>query len=159
MNSSSFFEMNPVCLQFFYLADVEFGSEHAKEIFKEDEGNLFIMRPGGIMAILPVGGDNLFRIMAQEADLKESDNPNIDKAFIDRRVQERCGINIDTKRIAWSGTFEATYGVSDAYYWHGGLRCGGCCSCSFSHWRSWYELWIARCCQSDVENSMGRTYY
>eukprot|EP01083_Nonionella_stella_P131839 400790_1 len=68
------------------------------------------------MAILPVGEDNLFRIIAQETDLKDSDNFEIDKAFIDRRVQKRCGINIDTKRIAWSGTFKATYGVSDAYY-------------------------------------------
>lgn len=68
-------------------------------MFKEDEGNLFILRPEGVMAILPVGEDHLFRIMGHETNLQNGDSPNIDKTFIDASVEKRCGINIDIKKL------------------------------------------------------------
>lgn len=106
---------------FFFLADVELGSQSAKDKFKKDEGSVFI-HPEGAMFILPVGKDGLFRIMAHESamsnpstspDLRES--PDITKAFVDESVRKRCGININTQHITWSSVFRISYGVSNTY--------------------------------------------
>jgi len=115
---------------FFWLADVELGTQRAKDMFKEDEGNVFV-HPEGAMGILPLGEDDLFRIICHETsrsnpstspDLRES--PDITKSFIDESVQKRCGININTQRMTWSSIFRVSYGVSNAYD-NGGIFIAG----------------------------------
>jgi len=102
-----------------FLADVQFGSHQAQEHFKINEGYVYFHKQGA-MAILPVGENNLFRIMAHDTSGVKSAGkkqlPVIDKTFIDESVLQCSGIHIDAKNIAWTSTWKNTHGVCHAYY-------------------------------------------
>ena len=99
-----------------FLADVELGSLKAKQFFKSNEGNVFIHRDG-VMAILPVGENDLTRVMWHDTSVAKSSQklPEVDKAFVDESVRRRTSVDIDTQHIAWASTWKNTHGISNRY--------------------------------------------
>jgi len=100
-----------------FLADVELGTAKAKQFFQSDVGHI-ILHPDGAMAILPVGENNLFRVMAHDTSTAKSaiKLTEIDKKFIDDCVRGRTGVDIDSQRIAWASNWKNTHGITNQYH-------------------------------------------
>jgi len=108
----------------FVLADVKTTCRDLLAI--QDEGRIFRGSPRGILIMVPMVGDGIFRIIAHldenepvtKHNSRTSGTPgNLESEtdFIDRLVLERTGIIFGAHDITWLSEFSLTEGVRDCW--------------------------------------------
>lgn len=79
---------------------------------KQDEGH-FYLHPDGMLVIVPMPQNDLWRIIAHVPGADASDETPIDAAFLDDLIQRRASLQFGAHDVGWTSRFALTHGVAD----------------------------------------------
>lgn len=78
----------------------------------QDEGH-FYLHPEGMLVIVPMPQQDLWRVIAHDPGSDAADQTPIDAAFLDHVILRRTSVRFGSHDVGWTSRFALSHGVAD----------------------------------------------